>query len=147
MNKWEYYIGTTCYLKYQVVCSLGTQRVINLAGPYKGPASDTAVFHHSGVSDAMFSREKAMADKLYRFETQCITPVIGKRFNLADALNTYNYTVYSARQAVERLIKRIKNFGCIKSKWPYSIELHRRSVVCAAKLSNYYIVFKPLTKA
>ena len=145
MNAWEFHVGTKSYVKYQIVCSLGDPHIIAVHGPFKGPSQDGTIAIHT-LTDLLLQNEKGLADKQYRNVEFAIVPVSGHRFVLDDVDNAWNADVYSVRQVIERIIKRTHNFGCIKCRWAYSLELHQKCVFAFCKLTNLALICQPLDK-
>lgn len=140
---WEYYVGSEAKVKYQIVCSLVSPRIISLDGPYKGPAQDGSIASVT-LGPKIRPGEKGYGDKQYRNCGFILCPVSGLRFQLSNSEKYFNYTIYSNRQDIERLIRRVKSFGCMKVRWPYSLELHQLAVVAIGKLVNLSLSFEPL---
>jgi DDE superfamily endonuclease len=143
---WKYIIGTSKWgIKYEIALSLGFRHVCWLSGPYYGAASDATILVASGFKDSLDSNESVMADKIYKGDRRAfLCPLTGTRFSLDDEGKNYNFLVYSGRQAVERLIKRLKNFHVLKDIWRPEIWLHTKCVTAVGKLVNLFLIFEPL---
>lgn len=146
LSSWEYLCGTDKWcVKYEVCVSIGVPRIIWWSGPYKGAASDASIANVSGIKEKMKIGEKALADKIYRFdEDNFVCPVTGHRYALTEGQKEYNFLIYSARQTVERLIKRIRNGKFSKSIWRYDIDFHKLCFHAQSKITNLCFLFEPL---
>ena len=114
--------------------------------PYKGAANDATIAEASGIKDLLSQESECLlADKMYRHDhISFITPLSGHRYSLSSSENAYNYLIYSARSAVERIICRLSVFGIFDVPWRFSILLHGLCVRVACKLVNLFLVFEPL---
>ncbi len=145
-NAWEYLTGRNEFgLKYEIVCSIGSPKIISIKGPFKGAANDATIADISGIKDLLGPHECLLADKMYRHDhLSFITPLQGHRYTLPNDENAFNYLVYSARSAVERIISRLAVFGIFDVPWRYSILLHGKCVKVICKLVNFFLIFEPL---
>ena len=144
-NSWQYIVGRNEYgVKYQIVCSIGCPRIVSLSGPYKGAANDATIAEASGIKDLLSQESECLlADKMYRHDhISFITPLSGHRYSLSSSENAYNYLIYSARSAVERIICRLSVFGIFDVPWRFSILLHGLCVRVACKLVNLHLATK-----
>jgi hypothetical protein len=117
-----------------------------LSGPYKGAACDATIAKESGITLVLQeSGECLLADKMYKHDhISFITPLSGHRYTLSQSENAFNYLIYSARSAVERIISRLSIFGIYDVPWRYSILLHGLCVRVTCKLVNLFLIFEPL---
>ena len=99
----------------------------------------------STVKQRMGPNESAMADKIYRHDKiSFLCPLSGKKYELNAEENAYNYLLYSARQAVEPMIERLRNHVILKHIWTKkSLDLHRQCVVVSCKLLNLHLIYEP----
>lgn len=116
VEPWQYYFlkGEGYGVKFEIVCSMGCPRIIYCSGPWRGAARDDTIAKYSEAKRFLEKGERLLANKIYRADTETfICPLPGTRSQLTDAENLRNYSIYSARQSVERLIKRDRNFAVI----------------------------------
>jgi transposase len=133
-----------CIIKYEIGLSFGCPRVIWLSGPYKN-SHDATIVNTSTLKEKLQEGERVIADKSYRGSPKTfICPITSEKWTLPREDQTRNYMIYSARNAVERVISRIKNWGFLKTQWRYSIELHALCMKVACKLVNLFLLFEPL---
>ena len=131
-------------VKFEIICSIGTPRIIWLSGPYKGAANDATISQMSGVKNLLVG-ESLLADKSYKGDRiSFITPLFGHRFTLDSGQNAYNYLIYSARQSIERVISRLSVFQIFNSTWHHSFLLLKKCVEICCKLINLFFIFEPL---
>jgi DDE superfamily endonuclease len=125
--------------------AIGVPRIIWLSGPWKGVGADSTISCLSGIKEILDEGEMLLADKGYRgHDLEFITPVTGHRRFLSNQSNAYNYIVYSGRQSIERVIKRMRIFTVLHMRWRYSLELHRLVMKVIGKLVNLCFLFHPL---
>ena len=92
-------------LKYEIVCSIGSPKIISIKGSFKGAANDATIADVSGIKNLLGPHECLLADKMYQHDhLSFITPLQGYRYTLSSDENAFNYVVYRARSAVERII-------------------------------------------
>ena len=144
-HSWEYWTGKNTYtLKYEVVCAIGQPRIIWLSGPWKGNASDSTIASESGIKICL-EGEALLADKIYKGDlVSFIVPQTGAYASLCADSKAYNFVVYSARQTVEWVIKRLKDFGMFNMRWRMSSLLHWKCTISCGKLTNLFLIFEPL---
>lgn len=145
----DYIIGTNCFgIKYEVGLSLGYHHIVWVSGPWKGAASDPTIAKTSGIKDHLLEGKSIMADKIYKGDKEVfLCPFSGHRYSLDDSMKEHNFEVYSARQSVERVIRRLRNFKVMKKKWTHqSIALHTLCFQVLSKLVNLCLMFEPLDK-
>jgi hypothetical protein len=146
-NSWQNLTGQNEFgLKYQIVCSIGCPCIVSLSGPYKGAANDATIAEASGIKMKLHEAgECLLADKMYKHDhISFITPLSGHWYTLSNGENAFNYLIYSARSAVERIISHLSVFGIFDVPWRYSILLHGLCVRVACKLVNLFLIFEPL---
>jgi DDE superfamily endonuclease len=146
LNSWEYFSKEKngFFLKYEIGCSLGVPRICWFNGPHK-PVVDSTIAKSSHLLSFLLPTERLLADKIYKGDRgNFICPLTGKKWTLPKEDQTRNYMIYSARQSVERLIKRVKQFGFFHVVWKYSHVLHAQCAKIIAKLTNLFLIFKPL---
>jgi hypothetical protein len=147
LSSWEYY-NTHKHdfvLIYQVVCSLGKPfRILSFDGPFKGSAADVSIIRDT-VVPSLKSREKVMCDKGYWQEERCWCPPTGamKKLSVEDKIKRRKVT--RIRQLIERLIGRIKTWGCFKKRWRSGYSFHKLCATVAAKLTQLQLRVQPLT--
>jgi hypothetical protein len=145
LEQWQFWVHyERCYcVKYEILCSFGVPRIIGLTGPWKGAASDKGITLQT-YAPVLKQGEKLMGDKSYRGDDVFMVPYSGHRYNLESYQLAWNADVYSARQRVERLIKRLKQWKCTETRWRLSLEFHSQCVRAAGKLTNLSLIFEPL---
>ena len=120
-----------------------------MSGAWKGLASDPSIATCSGVKD-WIQGTQVLADKAYRGDQETfITPVLpphGQKSErtLSPEERAYNYLVYSARQTIERIIRRMKVFGVLTVPWRYSFHFHELCTKVIGKLVNLFLMYEPL---
>eukprot|EP00211_Chloroparvula_japonica_P017523 CAMPEP_0119133718 /NCGR_PEP_ID=MMETSP1310-20130426/13519_1 /TAXON_ID=464262 /ORGANISM="Genus nov. species nov., Strain RCC2339" /LENGTH=264 /DNA_ID=CAMNT_0007124419 /DNA_START=90 /DNA_END=881 /DNA_ORIENTATION=+ len=119
---WTYCSSKYKYsLKYEIASAIGEPKVVWCDGPFKGCAHDVSVSKDSGLASLLREHgEMAATDKLYRGEPTAdifLRPVSGKPRKLTSEQRAYNFQVYSARQTVERVIGRLKQFTFTQDRW------------------------------
>ena len=103
-------------IKYEISVSLGLKHICWMSGPWKGSASDPTIAIQSGLKEQLDLGEAACTDKIYKGDRDhFLCPLSGHRFNLPLGANEYNFLVYSARQSVERVIKRLRYMALLKN--------------------------------
>lgn len=116
-----------------------------MSGPWRGLASDPTIAKKSGIKRFLHASEALLSDKIYRGDPQSfITPISGHRYSLEQDERAFNALVYSARSAIERVIRRVTNFGIFQNTWKYTIRLHKKCSRVAFKLVNFIFLFEPL---
>ncbi len=143
---WQYLVGRNQYgIKYEFVCSIGVPRFIKVSGPYMGAASDATIPFQSGLLQDFQENEAILGDKMYRGNRHTfLSPLSGHLFHLSREERSYNYLIYRARQAIERLISRLKVFGIFNFTWRFSFALHQCVTNVCCKLVNLFLLFEPL---
>jgi hypothetical protein len=122
---------------------MGLGDMISICGPFKGCCADITIAKETLVPQMLFG-ERGMGDKVYNDEMFFLFPHRGEDQDLTREQKTFNFKVYSIRQAVERVIRRLKNFGCLKQKWRMSPSAHKVMTMVCAKLTNIQLAFEPL---
>jgi len=146
-RSWENLIGTNQFgLKYEVGLAIGSPRIVWLAGPFKGTVADGTIPKVSGLLEALGEDEAALADKSYRHNRiSFITTLEGHQRNLKAESNAYNAIVYSARSAVERVIKRVRNGKWTKNiRYSGDYQLHKVCMHMQCRLTNWCLMYEPL---
>jgi hypothetical protein len=106
---------------------------------------DDTIAKSSHLLSFLNVNERILADKIYKGNrTKFICPLSGEKWELPKEDQARNYMIYSARQSVERLIRRVKNWGFFHVPWKYSMELHGQCAKVIAKLTNLFLIFNPL---
>ena len=144
-EEWHYLVGSSKFaLKYEIGVSFGvSSRIVWVSGPWKGAAADPTILRTSGLLEALPKDEALLADKIYKgLRHRIIVPRPGKFLNAEG--RAYNFLVYSARQTVERAIRRIKNSELCRSTWRSSIALHKLCFMAQCKLTNWFLIFEPM---
>jgi DDE superfamily endonuclease len=128
--------------------AIGVPRIIWISGPWKGCGADSTIASMSGIKEMLNEGEECLlADKGYSGEENelwFVSPVKGHRSWLPDNANAYNYIVYSARQSIERVIRRMRLWTILHMKWRFSLDLHALVVKGIGKLTNLCFLFEPL---
>lgn len=144
---WEYLVGTHKWgVKYEIGVSIGVPQIIWFSGPWKGAAADPTIAKQSGIYDKVPQNEGILADKSYRGDRiRFIVPVPGKRRSHSPVEKRINYLIYSARQTVERMIKRMRNFTFLLNRFRMtSFAFHELATIVIAKLVNFILKYNPL---
>ncbi len=143
MSAWEYWNAEyhTHSLKYQIVCSLGCPHVIHVAGPFKGASADITIARKYLVP-LLDPGEKVLADRAYHKDTHFWTPPKGPHLDAREKATKKR--IHAVRATVERLICRVKKFGCLRTVWPYSWRLHKQCVTVVCQLTNLQLLDEPL---
>lgn len=145
-QSWQYLFERHRYgIKYEIVCSIGSPQIVWLSGPWRGTASDPTIANKSGIKAHLHENEALLSDKIYRGDKRSfLTAVPGHTYVLESEEKAYNYLIYSARNSVERLIRRVTSSGIFQHVWRYSFRLHRRCMNAVAMLINFTLVYEPL---
>jgi len=146
LSPWEYYNQhhNAHGFLYQVVCSLGKPfRFLSFDGPYKGSADVSIV--RSTIIPKLREGERIMCDRGYHQEPLCWCPPTGPIANLSVDELRRRREVTRIRHLNERLIGRLKFWGCLAKKWNYSWSLQRLCARVAAKLTQLEVHANPLT--
>lgn len=147
LSPWEYYSPhkNDHGFYYQVVCSLGKPfRFLAFDGPYKGSAADVSIFRET-ILPKLKDRENVMCDRGYHQEDRCWCPPTGSISDLSPDEKRRRREVTSIRHLNERLIGRLKFWGCMKKRWNYSWSLQALCAHVAAKLTQLEVHAYPLT--
>lgn len=89
-----------------------------LSGLWKGVAVDLTIVIQSSLVKEISENEAVLADKIYKNDRRTfVCPLSSHRYSLCDENNIFNFFVYSARQNVERMIKRVWNANLVKTVW------------------------------
>ena len=145
--KWEYFNKNKSDhgFTYQVVVSLGKPfRILDFSGPFKGSAADVSVFRATLLENLEVG-EKVMADRGYWQEERCWTPPIGKLQQLTEKQKIQRRKVTRIRQLNERVIGRLKKWGCLNRRWNHDWELQKLCAQVAAKLTQLELYYYPIT--
>ncbi len=95
--------------------------------------------------DALLPREHLLADLQYKHEVKYMCPISGHRYTLPEWANAYNYLVYAARQSVERLIKRVRNWRFASTKYQgQDHNFHYLCMLAIFKLTNVALCYERL---
>jgi hypothetical protein len=146
MRRWEYYSREKhdFGMVYQIVGSLGKPfRILSFEGPFKASAADVSIFRTT-ILPKMKEEEKILGDKGYRQEKKCWCPPTGNINKLSTEEKKSRRKVTMIRQIVERLIGRLKCWGCFKKRWNSSWKLHNLCSFVAAKLTQLELYTYPL---
>lgn len=145
-QSWHYLVRRNQYgIKYELVCSIGVPRFICVSGPYKGAASDATIPLQSGILLDFSPNEALLADKMYRGNRMTfLSPLSGHLLQLSREERAYNFLIYRAQQAIERMISRLKVFGIFHVPWRFSFSLHQLVTHVCCKLVNLFLLFEPL---
>ena len=82
---------------------------------------------------------------IYIGQEKCLTGQRGK--NLTTEQKSYEFMLNSVRQDIERMNKRLKNYGVVStSAWRHSHEFNGTCINAVAKLVNVLLDFYPLTR-
>jgi hypothetical protein len=144
---WEYLVGTHRWgVKYEIGVSIGVPKIIWLSGPWKGAAADSTIAKQSGIYTKLPSNEAILADKSYRGDRiRFLVPLPGRRQSHSPAEKRMNYLIYSTRQTVERMIKRMRNFGFLLNRYRMiNYSLHELATTVIAQLVNFCLKYNPL---
>lgn len=145
-KSWEYrYEHNRFGIKYEIVCSIGSPKIIWVSGPWRGLASDPTIAKKSGIKMLLHESEAILSDKIYRGDVfSFITALPGHHYSLNSEDRAYNSLIYSARSAIERVIRRVTNFGMFQNTWRYTIKLHKKCSKSVFKLVNFHLLIEPL---
>jgi len=145
-QSWQYLVGRNTYgVKYELICAIGVPRFISCKGPFVGCASDASIPVQSGTLRSFSNREALLADKIYKGNRILfLSPLPGNYFNLDQEEKAYNFLIYRARQAIERMISRLTVFGALCIVWRFSFTFHSLVVNVCVKLVNFFLLFEPL---
>lgn len=145
-QSWQYrYERNRFGIKYEIVCSIGVPKIIWASGPWRGLASDPTIAKKSGIKRHLHQSEALLSDKIYRGDTYSfITAFSGHRYSLNPEQRKFNYLIYSARSAIERVIRRVTVFGIFQNTWKFTIDLHKKCARCVFKLVNFVLLYEPL---
>jgi hypothetical protein len=145
---WQYLStkGKGWALKYEIGVSIGIPKVIWLSGPWKGCASDPTITFQSGIRKKIPKNESILADKIYKTDRyRFLVPLPGHRYSLDDEGRKFNYLIYSVRQSVERVIRRMRNFGFLASLYrSCDFKFHQLATRAIGKIVNFIFKFNPL---
>jgi hypothetical protein len=147
LSRWEYYNKDKHDhgLVYQVVCSLGKPfRILSFDGPFKGSAADVSIIRKT-IIPKLLPEERILCDKSYWRETKCWCPPLGEIKGMTNEQKEERRNVTNLRQLVERVIGRLKTWGCLKKRWKFSWELHELCAKVVAKLTQLELYVFPLT--
>ena len=147
LEQWEYYSAEKkgYFVKFEIICSIGVPRVIWLEGPWKHNANDETISAHSTLQDQLLPAERLLADKAYRWNMNSFfCPISGMKHTLPLEDQTRNFLIHAARQTIERVIRRGRFWGFLKTTWRYSLLLLKLCVKVAFKLSNLFFIFEPV---
>ena len=111
-------------------------------GPYKGSVHDLTIARDSLVQQ-LNEEEALLGDKAYIGEQCFITPFKPAQGQFE---REFNILLYRYRQNIERIIKRMKIFRCIKEEWRHDISLHYLVFIVIANITNLNLLEKPLNK-
>ena len=132
-------------MKYELICAIGVPRLISCKGPFVGLASNASIPVQSGTLRNFSNREALLADKIYRGNRLLfLSPLPGNYFSLSWEEKAYNYLIYRARQAIERMISRLTVFGVLCVVWKLSFTFHSLVVNACVKIVNFFLLFEPL---
>jgi hypothetical protein len=146
-SPWEYYNANKndFGLSYQVVCSLGKPfRILSFEGPFKGSAADVSIVR-STIIPLLKKKEKVMCDKAYRQEVRCWCPPTGSMKQLSGEEKIQRRKVTRIRHLIERLIYRLKTWGCLQKRWRTGYSFHKLCATVSAKLTQLELFVHPLT--
>jgi len=136
---WEYWNSEyhKFGFKYQITCSLGGPKICSVHGPFKGSAADVSIYRQT-IVPMLKVGEKGLGDSGYRHESNDHVIAAGSLDGIMVS------KAYRVRQNIERLIERMKNWGCLTVTWKYSWRLHKRCIEVIAQLANFILEFQPL---
>ena len=146
LNEWEYYSN---YKKdfgfhYQVCCSMDRPyRLLDFQGPYKGSASDVSIVRETLVP-RLRSTKYLLCDKGYK-ERTCWCPATGRFKNLTPEQQVEYTRITSVRQVNERIIGRIKAWGCTRRRSSQNWKIIDMCVKCVVRLTQLELMNFPLT--
>jgi hypothetical protein len=131
-------------VKYELVCFLPAEssQIIWINGPYKGSIHDITIAHDQ-LLDHLLEGECLLGDKGYVGDSHFVTPF---KPAVSHEQCCFNKEVYTHRQSIERIIKRIKIFRSVKDVWQHDVELHKFVFHVVAQITNINLIEKPLTK-
>jgi hypothetical protein len=146
-SPWEYFNfhKNDFGLSYQVVCSLGKPfRILSFEGPFKGSAADVSIFRDT-IVPLLKKKEKVMCDKGYRVEERCWCPPSGQMKKLSTEGKNKRRKVTRIRHLIERVIGRLKSWGCLQKRWRSGYRFHKLCSNVIAKLTQRELYAYPLT--
>jgi hypothetical protein len=130
-------------IKYEIGVHPDTGFLVWVGGPVAGAVHDMTLARKSGVLDLLGENEFILADKGYVGHFCIITPFKGE---LTEAEKAINHFLGSRRWIVEHIIKRIKNFNCLRQKWRHSRTLHKYVFYVITEIVNIDLHFRPVRK-
>jgi hypothetical protein len=119
-------------------------RIISFEGPFKGSAADVSILRDTILSQLQ-DNEKLIADKGYLNEKKCITPPKGRMNQLTVEEKLERRKVTHIRQVNERVIGRLKMWGCFNKRWQSNWKMNKLCCHVAAKLTQLELYVYPLT--
>lgn len=130
---------------YQVVVSLGKPfQILSFDGPFKGSCADVSIFRAT-ILPELKENERIMCDKGYRQEPRCWCPPTGELRLLSAEEKAMRRKVTRVRHLNERMIQKIKDWGCMSKRWNNSWKLHEMCAHIVVRLINLTIVIFPST--
>jgi hypothetical protein len=147
MRQWEYFKQDKHDhgLLYQIVCSLGKPfRILAFHGPFKGSAADVSIIRSTIISK-LLPEERVLCDKGYWREAKCWCPPTGEINRMTPEQKNERRNITNMRQLVERVLGRLKSWGCLKKRWTFSLWLHELCAHVVAKLTQLDLYVHPLT--
>jgi hypothetical protein len=122
---------------------VGTGEILYFSGPFKGAAAGITIATKT-ILYQLQPEERMWGDKAYINDIKVITPTRGSWKYMHPMVRLKNKKIYRARQIVERSILRLKHFGCVTKRWPYSLKLHQKVISALVKLMNFNLCTHPL---
>jgi hypothetical protein len=147
LRTWEYYKKDKKDhgLVYQIVCSLGKPfRILSFLGPFKGSAADVSILRAT-IIPKLLTGERILCDKGYYQEEKCWCPPVGEMNGMSQQQKLERRNITNLRQLIERVIGRMKSWGCLTKRWTQSWKLHGLCAHVVAKLTQLELYDNPLT--
>ncbi len=137
-------------IKYQIIVSIVTGRILNVSKLQFGRKHDKRIFDEwitTQKDDIFLPEERILGDRAYDGDLLFMSPAkeySGKTLTSTEV--TFNEIVGDARLIVEQSIGRIKKFGILQQLYRSPFQTHERIFMVCAKLANLSMKFRPLRK-
>jgi hypothetical protein len=83
-----------------------------------------------------------LADKGYQGSSFCFIPYKGE--NLLEFQVATNLLIGKARITIERSIRRVKNYNCLRIAWRHELSLHPPTFRVCSEIANILMDYYPL---
>lgn len=130
-------------IKYEIAVNIITGVICWVFGGYPASAHDLTVARAGNLTSHLEQNEHVVTDKAYIGLPEAITPIKAAKMPLS---RLWNYEVSTAREIVEHVYSRIKNFQCLTQKWRHDLALHPIVFYVICNIVNIDMHFYPVTK-